>query len=83
MFFDNKKKVVVCRKQLTSTVIDNFSPNGVTRKHLQITNNKEMPAQDKQQSELLTVKYVNYKCIKYMYVHGICPDTGQVGCCFP
>jgi len=26
-------------------MLDNFPPNGVTREHLQITNNKEMPKQ--------------------------------------
>jgi len=32
---------------VTSTMLDNFPPNGVTREHLQITNNKEMPKQNK------------------------------------
>ncbi len=35
---------------LTSTVLDDLSPNGVTRKHLQITNNEKMPKRDKQMS---------------------------------
>ena len=29
-------------------MLDNFPPNGVTGKHLQITNNKEMPKKKKQ-----------------------------------
>ena len=44
--FDSLRRIY-----LTSTVLDDLSPHGITRKHLQITNNKEMPKGDKQQSK--------------------------------